>query len=59
MADYALSTRSFLCYLSSYTGGPSAYNPLNATPCLAEDILDYEGNSFYNLLLNSGGVVIL
>lgn len=39
----------FCVICSSYTGGPSAYNPLNATPCLAEDILDYEGNSFYNL----------
>ena len=45
----------FCVICQSYTGGPSAYNPLNATPCLAEDILDYEGNSFYNLPIETPG----
>lgn len=32
-----------------FCGGADGYNnPYNITPCLAEDLLDYENNSFYN-----------
>jgi hypothetical protein len=43
------------CVLCASFTAPTAYNPLNVVPCLAEDVLDYEGNSFYNLPIETPG----
>ena len=39
----------FCVICASYNPLTTAYNPYNISPCLAEDVLDYENNSFYNL----------